>query len=92
MPARAHTQGDLAVVRLLLRAHAKLLQLTAAGVGGEHRAPRDPRRIPDGYGKTAYTVAFDLGRRVRARPSTPLQTPCPASAAQKALHGVWCPL
>jgi hypothetical protein len=28
----------------------------------EHRAIRDPRRIADGYAKTAYTVAFDLGR------------------------------
>lgn len=50
------------IIRLILKAHAKLLELAAAGEHiGEHR-PRDPRRIPDGYGKTAYTIAFDLGR------------------------------
>lgn len=51
-------QGDVAIIRLLLKAHSKLLELTS---GADHR-PRDPRRIPDGYGKTAYTIAFDLGR------------------------------
>jgi hypothetical protein len=55
-------QGDVTIIRLLLKAHAKLLELTA---GSDHRL-RDPRRIPDGYGKTAYTIAFDLGRWVRS--------------------------
>ncbi|KAI8465131.1 MAG: ankyrin repeat-containing domain protein [Monoraphidium minutum] len=54
----AAMKGDVAVIRLLLKAHAKLLELTA----GHEARPRDPRRIPDGYGKTAYTIAFDLGR------------------------------
>ncbi|KIZ04638.1 hypothetical protein MNEG_3319 [Monoraphidium neglectum] len=54
----AAMKGDVTIIRLLLKAHAKLLELTA---GSDHRL-RDPRRIPDGYGKTAYTIAFDLGR------------------------------
>lgn len=60
-PNPAITQGDLAVIRLLLRAHAKLLELAAAAPS-EHRVPRDPRRLQDAYNKTPYTVAFDLGR------------------------------
>ena len=52
-------QGDVAVISLLLRAHARLVELSTPA---EHRYLRDPRRIPDGYGKTAYVVAFDLGR------------------------------
>lgn len=58
-PAPAAPQGDVATACLLLRAHSKLAELTPPA---ERRCLRDPRRAPDGYGKTAYTVAFDLGR------------------------------
>jgi hypothetical protein len=51
------------MARLILKAHARLVELTA---GTEQH--RDPRRIPDGYGKTPYTLAFDVGRYARLPP------------------------
>ena len=99
----AAMRGDLGVARLLLRAHARLVELTAeeaaaaaatGAAGGSaaagHRALRDPRRIPDGYAKIPYMIAFDLGRPEAAAvldPTVPLRRAIELAGAASAGDG-----
>lgn len=58
-------QGELSIVRLMLKANAKLMALTAE-TGQQSSAPAasgarsDLRKAADKYGKTAATLAWDM--------------------------------
>jgi hypothetical protein len=66
--ARTHAQGDIGVIRLLLRANARLLALAAAeprlaaAADASSGLLDDVRGAADRYGKVAARLAWDMAR------------------------------